>query len=359
MPQPFPSRKILIAPLDWGLGHATRSIPIIREFLNHGCEVQIASSGGALILLKEEFPALKFHELVSYKATYAAKMSFMLKILLQMPRFLWAISEEHRQVERIVRSENIDWVISDNRYGCWSRQAPSVLITHQINILVPLGWKWLEKIVNAGNRRQIKKFTHCWVPDFPDGMTGKMTQHSSLKVTFIGMISRFESMNMPLKHEILFLFSGPEPQRTILEAKMKSEVRRTGQKNYFVVKGKPGPEGFVENEANHLPSKAMNEAVVSSELVISRSGYTTIMDLCRLGKNAIFIPTPGQTEQEYLAEQLKEKGIAFYQNQNEFDLTFALAESKKYKGFAGYPFSSNLLTQAVDDLLKRDIRRKT
>lgn len=315
--------------------------------------MQIASSGNALTLLRREFPTLKFHKLVSYKATYSDRLPFMLKIIFQMPKFLWTIKREHYQIEQIIKNEHMDWVISDNRYGCWSSQIPSVLITHQINIAMPVAWKWLEGIINYGNHRQIKKFTQCWVPDFQNGITGRMTQSGTLKTKFIGMMSRFNKKDLPSKLEILFLLSGPEPQRSIFEAKINEEVRRTGCRNYFIVKGKPEAQGeSTLHEINHLPADELNEVVGSAQVVISRSGYTTVMDLCKLGKKAIFIPTPGQTEQEYLAEQLKENGIAFYQNQNEFDLTLALAESKKYKGFEGYPASPNLLTHAIDDLLK-------
>jgi UDP-N-acetylglucosamine:LPS N-acetylglucosamine transferase len=341
-----------VAPLDWGLGHATRCIPIIHEFLNRSVEVQIASSGKALALLRQEFPTLKFHELVSYKATYSDRLSFMLKILFQMPKFLWTIKREHQQIEQIIKNENMDWVIADNRYGCWSSQIPSVLITHQINILMPPAWKWLEGVINYGNHRQIKKFTQCWIPDFPNGITRRMTYPGNLKTKFIGMISRFNTWKLPLKREILFLLSGPETQLSIFETKVREEIRRTGCKNYFMVKGKPGTmDESTENEADHLPAGELNELILSTQLVISRPGYTTIMDLWKLGKKAIFIPTPGQTEQEYLAKQLKVNGIAFCQNQDEFDLSLALTESKKYKGFEGYPASPNLLARAIDDLL--------
>jgi UDP-N-acetylglucosamine transferase subunit ALG13 len=346
-------KKILIAPLDWGLGHATRSIPIIQEFLHRGCEVQIASSGNAIILLKQEFPTLKFHELVSYKATYSKRISFMMKILFQVPRLLWTIQKEHRQIERIVTNENIDLLISDNRYGCWSSRAPSVLITHQINFLMSFSWKWLEGIINYGNHRQIDKFNTCWVPDFPGGITGKMTGPHGPKTRFIGMISRFQKQNIPMKREILFLISGPEPQRSIFETKIKDEIGRAGCRSYFIVKGRPeAPIETHEHEINHLSATDLNEVIESSQVVISRSGYTTIMDLCKLRKKAIFVPTPGQTEQEYLAEQLKANGVAFYQNQNEFDLALALSESKKYEGFEGYPSSSNLLVNEINSLFK-------
>lgn len=345
-------KKILVAPLDWGLGHATRCIPVINEFLSRGCEVQIASSGNALVLLKQELEDLKFHELVSYRAEYSDRTSFMLKILFQMPKFLLTIRKEHQQVERIVTNENIDLLISDNRYGCWSTHVPSVLITHQINIPMSSGWKWLGRIINYGNHRQIRKFTECWAPDFPNGITGRMTRLGNLKIKFIGMISRFNQITLPIKREILFLISGPEPQRTIFELKIKEQIKKTGCGSYLIVKGKPeSGEPLTATEINHLPALELNEAIESSQLIISRSGYTTIMDLSKLGKKAFFIPTPGQTEQEYLAEQLEKKGVAFYQHQNEFNLEVALKKSKKYKGFEGYPASSNLLAKAIEDCI--------
>jgi uncharacterized protein (TIGR00661 family) len=339
--------------LDWGLGHATRSIPIVNEFLSRGCEVQIASSGSALVLLRQEFPKIGFHELVSYKANYSARFSFMMKILFQMPKFLMAIRKEHKQIEQIVKDENIDLLISDNRYGCWSSSVPSVLITHQINILMSPSWKWLEGIINYGNHQQIKKFNECWIPDFPNGITGRMTQSISQSIKFIGIISRFQKRSVPMKREILFLISGPEPQRSIFEMIITTAVTKVGSKSYLIVKGKPeSVNKCQENEVNHLSAAELNEAIESSQLIISRSGYTTIMDLCKLEKKAVFVPTPGQTEQEYLAEQLKKNGTAFYQNQNEFDLELALNESKKYKGFGGYSTNSNLLANAIDNLLK-------
>jgi UDP:flavonoid glycosyltransferase YjiC (YdhE family) len=346
------TQRILVAPLDWGLGHATRSIPIINEFLYRGCEVQIASSGSALILLRQEFPKLKSHELVSYKASYSDRISFMMKILFQMPKFLWAIRKEHQQVERIVSDENIEIIISDNRYGCWSSAVPSVLITHQVNILMSSLWKFLEGIINAGNHRQIKKFSECWVPDFQNGITGRMTHPFPSRVKFIGMISRFQKKSLPMKRDILFLISGPEPHRSIFEMNIKAEIAKIDCKSYLIVKGKPESGGKSGNEIDHWSAIELNEAIESSQLIVSRSGYTTVMDLCKLEKKAIFIPTPGQTEQEYLAEQLKKNGTVFYQNQNEFDLALALEESKKYKGFEGYSYSSNLLSNAIDNLLR-------
>lgn len=345
------SKKILVAPLDWGLGHAARCIPVIHEFLKQGCEVQIAGSSGGLSLLKEEFPSIKFHSIVSYNANYSSFLPFMVKIVLQMPKFIMAIRKEHYQVEKIIRDERIDFLISDNRYGCWSKNIPSVLITHQVNIILSPGWKWLEGIINFGNHKQIKKFTECWVPDFPNGITGRMTSSAKIKIKFIGMVSRFEKIEAPIKFDLLALISGPESQRSLFEKKIKSQLSTSGL-SYFIVKGKPDAKlKSDDHEANHLTTQELNLLIESSSMVICRSGYTSIMDLWKLEKKAIFIPTPGQSEQEYLAEELMKRKIAFSQTQDEFDLVYSLEESKKYKGFEGYEHSPNLLTDAIVNLL--------
>ncbi|MBS1682695.1 MAG: glycosyltransferase [Bacteroidetes bacterium] len=346
------SKKVLVAPLDWGLGHATRSVVLINELIKQGCEVQIASSGDALILLQREFPDLLFHRLVSYRASYSARLPLMVKIVFQLPKFLMAIRKEHDQIKNIIKLEKIDLVLSDNRYGCWSAQVPSVLITHQINILMNRNWKWLERSINYGNWKQIKKFTECWVPDFPNGITQPMSELKNVKAKFIGMLSRFEKMNPLKKYDLLILLSGPEPQRSIFETIIKEQLADTNFR-FFLVRGKPSEASQgTENESNHLSAKELNELIESSSLVISRPGYTTIMDLWRLGKKAIFIPTPGQTEQEYLADELMKRKIAFSQNQSKFNLKTALSESEKYSGFEGFDRNANLLPDSIEEFLK-------
>lgn len=345
------NKKVLVAPLDWGLGHATRCVPVIHEFLSQGCEVQIASSGDALVLLKEEFPDLKFHSIVSYRAEYSSTIPFMVKILLQMPKFLSAIKREHTETEAIIEREKIDFVISDNRYGCWSDKKPSILITHQVNILMSARWRWLEWLINFGNHSRIRKFTACWVPDVPDGITGKMTAASTMRLTHIGMLSRFEKQKAKMTYDVLAIVSGPEPQRSLLEEKLKRQLKQSGR-NYFIVRGKPSERMSPgAHQIDHANASQLNKLIESSQIIIARSGYTTVMDLWKLGKHAIFIPTPGQTEQEYLASELKRKGVAFSQHQREFDLQQCLLESKGYRGFESFPSSPNLLAIAVNQLL--------
>lgn len=354
----MPPKKILIAPLDWGLGHATRCIPIIQEFLNRRCEVQIASSGRALALLKQEFAALRFHELVSYDAHYSKTFPLAVSLFFQVPKFLGRIKEEHRQIERIVRDEQIEVVISDNRYGCWSAQVPSVFITHQVNILMPRVLRWMEPWVNHFNHQLIRRFSACWVPDEPhDRITGKMTASRRLKVTYIGMLSRFEKIEVTArKYDLLVLLSGPEPQRTRMEREILKKLTGSPLK-VLVVRGIPGEPGSrIESndnivQINHLNAKELNLAMAESEVIFSRSGYSTLMDLSRLNKKAIFIPTPGQTEQEYLARQLEERKIVYTTSLAKLDLNKAMALSAGYAGFRG-PHNPDLLVKTINELLQ-------
>jgi uncharacterized protein (TIGR00661 family) len=357
---PIGSKRILICPLDWGLGHATRCVPIINEFNKRGCEVIVASSGEALILLKKEFPSLQFQKLVSYRVRYSLRLPFMIKVFLQIPKFIQAVWQERNEVAKIIKEEKIDLVISDCRYGCWSDIVPSIFITHQVNLLMPPLLRWIGPLTNFFNHLQITKFTRCWVPDFPKNrITGKLSEADGLNVKYIGMLSRFNSSVVTArskKYEVLAVLSGPEPQRTKFEKILKSQLLLSG-KPCLLVRGLPGEN--VKNEVhnqlvvvNYLSSNELQTAIEDSKVVISRSGYSSVMDFTRLGGRVIFVPTPGQTEQEYLAQQLEMKGIAFYQRQEKFDLNFALKQVERYKGFNSQNFQHGLLSEAIDDLLR-------
>ena len=182
-------KKVLVAPLNWGLGHATRCIPIINEFLKQGAQVCIASDGRSLELLKNEFPALSCFPLSGYDIRYPEKGSMVLAMLSSAPKILSAIKKEHLELERIVADHKIDFVFSDNRYGCYSSIVPSVFMTHQLNIMAPLKLKWLEFFIFKMNKKFISKFNACWVPDF-DGaqnLSGKLSHPARIKNTkFIG-----------------------------------------------------------------------------------------------------------------------------------------------------------------------------
>jgi UDP:flavonoid glycosyltransferase YjiC (YdhE family) len=192
-------KKVLVAPLDWGLGHATRCIPIIRELLKRHCIVSIAGSGESLQLLKKEFPALTFFEIEPYAPVYPkTRFGMAWKMASQLPKFLSAIKKEHKQIEELVSLHDFQLIIADNRYGCWSEKIPSIFITHQSNILMPKRFGWLAGLVKVLNSRFISRFQQCWIPDFPDGnnLTGQLNtlQNSKKgKYKFIGPLSRFEA----------------------------------------------------------------------------------------------------------------------------------------------------------------------
>ena len=340
-------KKILICPLDWGLGHATRCIPIIQELLKRGCDVQIASSSEALTLLKTEFPDLIFYNLTGYRPRYSTSTSLILPLALQMPKFVRAIRAEHKEVETIIRQNGISLVISDNRFGCWSSKIPCVMITHQLQIKLP---KWLSGIVNAANRHHIKKFTTCWVPDWEgsSSLSRELSADPGFPVTYIGPLSRFHKIEgIKKKYEVVAILSGPEPQRTIFEEIVRKELKKS-EKHALLIRGLPAlierkKDGNLE-EVTHLNSGELNQVILEAEIIVSRPGYSTIMDLAKLGMRALFIPTPGQTEQEYLGRELMKKGIAYQVAQDHFDLEEALGQAQHYTGFKMQDANELLLT---------------
>jgi UDP:flavonoid glycosyltransferase YjiC (YdhE family) len=354
-------KRVLIAPLDWGLGHATRCIPIINALLQRHCEVMIAGSGDSLQLLAAEFPGLTHFTIAGYSPAYPRSGAMVWKMAAQVPKFMRTIAQEHRHIEQLVSRHRIDLVISDNRYGCWSRQVPSVFITHQSNIMMPQTFGWLQPWVRAMNIRHMRKFTRCWIPDYPDGhsLAGRLiafgTVKPPLQVDYTGTLSRF-SDEPPAKENILYdvaaIFSGPEPQRSLLEHIVMPQLEQSGLR-YFVVRGLPSATPHTgDHIAGFLTSKDLLPLIRSSHTIIARSGYSTVMDMAALHKKVIFIPTPGQTEQEYLARRLMEKGVALYMTQKDFNLAQALEKAKAFTGFSTLPPREGLLARAIDNILQ-------
>ena len=329
--------RILIAPLEWGLGHATRCIPIISELLIQNCEVFIAAEGATFYLLKHEFPELNFLSLMGYRMKYSRKKYFLpWKILSQFPKIVFTIYKEHQWLKNIVMQNKIDAVISDNRFGMYYSKIPSVYITHQL--LIKTGNAFTEKIAQRIHYYFIKKYTECWVPDFEvNGLAGELSHPKKLpgKIKYIGALSRFKLNTVVKKYDLLISISGPEPQRTIFEKQILKDLKFYPGKVLFI-RGLPEENEGLKYEnplveiSNHLSAEKLNEAILQSDMIISRCGYTTIMDLVKLQKKVILIPTPGQTEQEYLAMYLMEKKIFYTTNQKEFVLQHSLQQAKLF-----------------------------
>lgn len=351
------NKSVIVAPLDWGLGHATRCVPVIRELVRRGCSVSIATSGSALVLLRSEFPSLQSFELPSYRVKYSIRLPFMANVLRQLPKFLKAIRDERSAIQKIVEDNNIDIIMSDNRYGCRSEKIPSIFICHQIHIIMPLWLKWLQPIVNYFNHRWIKKFDSNWIPDFKEeGLAGRLSHPGLFNSRYVGVLSRFNpEKKSGAGFELAVILSGPEPQRTTLENLVIDQLRHLTVKT-IIVRGLPDATTLpaLPNIAivNHLSSEKLQSVIANSSVILARSGYSTIMDLSCFGKSAIFIPTPGQTEQEYLGRVLMEKGIAFCQKQEQFNLGRALVEVQSYKGLACEGGPNKMLAEAIQELLR-------
>lgn len=332
--------KILIAPLDWGLGHATRCVPLITHLCKLGCKVIIAADGAQEKLLKTEFPDLIFVDLPGYRIHYSNhKRFFSTKIIFQLPKILLAIRNEQRWLRKFISATPVDAVISDNRFGLHVSSVPSVFITHQLLIKGP--FTIAEKIMQKINYYFIEKFSSCWVPDEKGkvniaGALSHPKRMPAIPVHYIGGLSRLsKQIYRQPKYELTIIISGPEPQRSVFEEKMMAELKSFNG-TVLLVRGLPANEEMLpakENMTikNHLPAQELAAEFGKSELIISRSGYTTVMDILKLEKKAVFIPTPGQTEQEYLAAHLEEQGWGVTVAQEDFSLNELLRRVKNFE----------------------------
>ncbi len=331
-----PSKTILIAPLNWGLGHATRCIPIVKALQENNYIPIIASDGIALELLKKEFPYVQTLRLPSYRIEYAKKgKNFKWKLLKNFPEMIKAIWKEEKKVRKWIKKYDIDGIISDNRLGVFSKKIPSVYITHQLNVMTG-NTTWFTSILH---QHIIKKHNECWIPDVEgtSNLTGKLghIENPDFNLKYIGPLSRMHKKDLPKQYDLMVILSGPEPQRRLLEEKLKTEILGYKGKVVFI-KGiieKDQKKEQIENVTyyNFMNSRQLEQTFNESEIVLCRSGYTTIMDLVKLDKKAYFIPTPGQYEQEYLAKKFKEEGLVPYCKQDDFSIE-NLKELEKYKG---------------------------
>jgi uncharacterized protein (TIGR00661 family) len=321
-----------VAPLDWGLGHATRCIPIIRALIASDYEVILAAEGSQAHLLQTEFPALEILPLAGYRVKYSKrKWGLPFKLFIQLPRLYRIIKKENRWLSAIIDQHHIDLVISDNRYGLFSRKIPCIFITHQLTIKAP--FVWLERIIQRFNYHYIHQYNSCWVPDIAGNFNAAgLLSHPVIlpdtNVHYIGLLSRFQMKVATEKYKYCILLSGPEPQRTLLENTLLAGLSKVAEK-ILLVRGKPGSKEILETPGhievkNHLPGPALQQALLESEYVISRSGYTTVMELLSLQKKSVLIPTPGQTEQEYLAKKLQEETICMSVDQDIFNVEHLL-----------------------------------
>ena len=332
--------RILVAPLDWGLGHATRCIPIIHELIRQDRQVWLAGDGAIEKILRGEFPQLPFLELPGYHIRYSRSGKGLIGAMIrQFPRIISAIRFEHKWLKNQLARYQFDAVISDNRFGLNSIAVPCVFITHQLAIKSPMG-KWSEKWLRRLNYLYINRFSECWIPDLVGerSLAGDLSHPEVLPdipIFYIDLVSRFSKIDVEeKKRRLVVIMSGPEPQRSIFENLLIDQlVLYNGTVDF--IRGTPVAETILPstnqlNFYNHLPSPELNKKIAEAEFVISRAGYSTVMDLVQVQKKSILIPTPGQTEQEYLADHLTRNHIAFCIRQENFVLKRELDAAKSF-----------------------------
>lgn len=337
MPTESRNITVLIAPLDWGLGHATRCIPIIKELYKYTPHIIIAGSGLSIQLLQTEFPNAEFISLKGYNLTYPRNGKlFIFKIFTQIPKILIRKYQEQKQIRKLAKARKIDLIISDNRPGIFHKSIYSVYITHQIT--VKTGNRLLDRVASGLHHSVIKKFKECWVPDDDiHGLSGALSHTFARGISqkFIGPLSRMYFLQVPKVYDYCIVLSGPEPQRTILEEKIISQLNDIkNQKKILLVRGLPGETKALKVNStiiveNHLTASKLNEALCASDIVISRCGYSTIMDLTKLSVPGILIPTPGQAEQEYLGSYLTDKKYFLVRSQSTFSISEAIASFRR------------------------------
>lgn len=347
----------LYAPLDWGLGHTTRSIPIIRELIHLGFRVVIAGNDTQRSLLQETFPDIEYEYLEGYQMRLGSSAtSTRLRITAQVPKILLRIFRERQRAQILQQKYQAQLLISDNRYGFYSRNAPSIFITHQLHILSGMG-SWVDRLLLKANRFFLGRFKACWIPDGedPDHLAGALSRplrQPPCNLVYLGALSRFESCathTQKAKH-ILVLLSGPEPQRTLLENRIIAQSGGIDQ-TLIVVRGLPSPSRLPEKRGNillyaHLDTATLKDLLCDARYVISRAGYTSLMDYAVLGCKPLLIPTPGQAEQEYLGRHAEARGWALSFQQDQFNLKEALEQAERFAfrrpAISGNSFRENM-----------------
>ena len=316
--------KILVAPLNWGLGHASRCVPIIRRLCREGHQVVLGGDGDALVYLQQHFPQLRSIELAQLNLSYSRGKRQVIAMLVALPKLIAFSIRDHRLLKRLQVEEHFDQVISDNRFGLYLTPTPlhsqlsttlhstlstlhCIYITHQLHIMLPRPYKWLEPLVSRMHARIYNRYGEVWVPDTPDHrLSGELSTlyNSTLytlnsKLKFISPLSRFTD-TLPLysstplpPYKAVAFFSGLEPHRTLFERTILERFKGHESEVLMV-------NGRVDKQ---LSDSELAYYLTHAEHIIARSGYSTIMDLDALGvlDKAELIPTPGQPEQEYLA----------------------------------------------------------
>lgn len=354
--------KVFYAVLDMGLGHATRGLPIIREFVNRKWQVCIGSSGRSQAFLKKELPEVRFVQIPGYGISYSQGRFLLPKLASQIPKLLYRISKEHRICRRIVEEFPPDLIISDHCYGMYHPQVPSYFLSHQIYFALPRNLNMFSNLVSRFNFAYHKRYQQILIPDLPEGegglLSGELSRlpDGSSKYEFIGILSSVKRQEMIEGVDLLVSISGPEPQRSVFEKIVMEQIPELPGKK-IVMLGKSEENKMVVDERNlkvytHLPRREMETIFNKAALIITRPGYSTLMELAELGKKALLVPTPGQTEQKYLAGLMLKKKWFHFVDQDRIDLIKEIGIAKSFSGPDMPGSTQKTVARLFDELLK-------
>ncbi|MGG7665218.1 glycosyltransferase [Dyadobacter sp. BHUBP1] len=318
------------------------------------------------MLLEKNFPDLPQLMLPGYNITYSSSGgTFVLKILSQIPKILGAIGRERQWLRDIQATHRFDLVISDNRYGLKIDGLKSVILTHQLQIMTGFGTA-ADSVMRRLHYHMLGKFDECWVVDEQEngGLAGALSHPRQLPANahYVGLLSQLSppaAFVQSHTNNILVLLSGPEPMRSILEKVMLQQAASVTSYHFHIIAGNPSGRA-----PGHLPAhitymtytsaRELAHALARAQLVVCRSGYSTLMDLAVFGKKALLIPTPGQSEQEYLATHLQTEGIALCRDQGNINLSKDIPKALGYRGFTGQMEGrSSLMETLIDNLLQK------
>jgi len=352
--------KILFGVFDWGLGHATRDIPLIEELLKEKNRVDIISTGWALKLLKVHFKGrCRYFDVPSITSPYQGRTSiFLFNFISIIPQMLVSLRKIRKLSRRIIKEGGYDKIVSDCRYDVHDQKDNSYLINHQLRFKSVF---FTEIFTDLWLAYIMKPYGKILVPDFPgEGLTGRLSHGLPFvdknRIEYLGILSAMKRKNVKKDIDYFISLSGPEPQRTMLEKQILQKADMLHGK-IILAGGNPDAEhSFVSNKVkfhSFLSPRQQEDCMNRAKFLIIRSGYTTIMELCELGiKSALLIPAPGQTEQEYLADLYERRGYFHHQHQNRPSIVKDIEKSRDFKGFR-IPWSTKESVMKFMDILKK------
>jgi len=335
--------RVLFGICSWGLGHAVRDLPLLRRIIDEGHKVTVVGKGRSLEFIKKELgESCRYLEIPDYLPPYSKKSFSVARFVARFPFYMKEIAKEHKKIVKLVESDGYERIISDSRFGVYHPDIPSFFIFHQLRFIAPGRIKIFERCTEGFNYISTENFTKILVPDFEEErfcLSGDLSHNlfyfKRNKINYLGIVCDLKKLDIPEDIDYFISISGPEPQRTIFERKIFSQIRFLKGK-VIVALGKPEERKEATYHGakvySYLERKRQEKIMNRSRLIISRPGYTTLMELAALGKKALLVPTPGQTEQVYLASYHMRKGNFYSISQEKMDLARDVKKAERCPG---------------------------